>query len=235
MTRNLNLTSKQSQVLEFLRSYIKKHGESPTVPEMATALGLSSLRTVTQYLEALERRGLIRRARYQKRNITLLEDQGEEETVLVPVFASAGCGSLSIIAERKFDEFAPVAKSLMPSNKKSRLFVIRAVGDSMQDAGIYDGDLVLVEKTDDIVSNDIAVVIIDDTAVIKKITFANNIIVLHPVSGDAAFKPIILRRDYEIFGKVIDIIKKPIEEDYTVVPINEDPNSYGNDRFPPRG
>ncbi|MEK7498780.1 MAG: S24 family peptidase, partial [Patescibacteria group bacterium] len=74
------------------------------------------------------------------------KDMEKGETVQLPVFASAGCGSPSVIAERTFDEFIEVASNLITGKKKANLFVIRAMGNSMNEAGIEDGDYVLVER-----------------------------------------------------------------------------------------
>lgn len=178
-----------------------------------------SLRSVTQYFEALERKGLIRRKRHKKRGVELVEIFPSEEMVSVPVFASAGCGSPSVIAERTFDEFVTVSKKVVPNKKKERLYVIRAVGKSMEDAGIKDGDLVLVEQTGHAENNDLVVVIIEDTAVIKKISFANNVIILNPVTIDPEYRPMIMRRDFNIFGKVIQVINVERNNDYQIIPI----------------
>lgn len=214
------LTKNQQRVYQLLKGYIAKHGEAPTISEMADKLGVTSLRTVTQYLESLQRKGLIRRDRYVQRGIRLIEDQmPNDEFIMVPVFASAGCGSPSVIAERTFDEFIPISTSLA-NGKKENLFVIKAIGSSMVDAGIKDGDFVLVEMTEDVKTDDLVVAIIDDTAVIKQIRFANNAIILNPVTTSPEYQPIILKKDFQIFGKVIQTIKVE-KEDYQIVPIHE--------------
>ncbi len=213
------LTKKQLMVLDLIKDHIIKSGEPPILSELAKQLNLSSIRSVTQYLEALERKGLIKRDRYAKRGIRLIEDKKtSSETIQVPVFASAGCGSPSIIAERTFDEFISVSKDFT-DGKEDGLFVIKAIGGSMLDAGIKDGDMVLVQMTNDIHANDLVVAIIDDTAVIKKITFANNAVILNPVSHDSSYHPIILKQDFKVFGKVVRVIKVEKNEDYQVIPI----------------
>lgn len=225
MVRNRTLTKNQARVYEFVKLQLAKLGKAPTLSEIATELGVSSLRSVTQYLEALQRKGLIRRNKYAQRGIELIEDRsGTDEIVQVPVFASAGCGSPSIIAERKFDEYIPVSKSLIAD--RENVYVIRAVGESMIEAGIQDGDFVLTEMTSNVANGDLVVAIIDDTAVIKKITFANNAILLYSISNDPAFQPIILKRDFQVFGKVIQVIKVERGDDYQLI--------YEQEKYPYR-
>lgn len=224
MRENQTLTGKQEKVYGFIKGYISKQNEAPTVSEIAKEIRARSLRGVTQYLESLERKGLIQRDRYAKRGIRLVEhDPTHDELIPIRVFASAGCGSPSIIAERTFDEFAMVPKDLAP-DKKDDLFVIKAAGNSMLDAGIRDGDMVLVQMTNDVRANDLVVAIIDDTAVIKKITFANNAVILNPVSHNSSYHPIILKRDFKVFGKVVRVIKIEKNEEYHVVPLEESNN-----------
>lgn len=226
MKRRETLTKKQREVFELIKGRILKRGESPTLAELREKLEAKSMRTVTQYLEALQRKGLIRRDRYVARGIRLIENEEQSgEMVQVPVFASAGCGSPSVIAERTFDEFVTVTKDFA-EGKKNNLFVIRAMGNSMVDAGIRDGDMVLVEMTSDVRDNDLVVAIIDDTAVIKKIMHANNAVILNPVTHDPKFHPIILKRDFQIFGKVVKTIKVERGDDYQIVPLVESNRTY---------
>lgn len=217
--RNATLTSNQQRVYDFIRTRIYQDGQAPTLGEIAGEIEAGSLRSVTQYLESLERKGLIKRNRYAQRGIELIE-RGDEEFVTLPVFASAGCGSPSIIAERTFDEYIKVAKGFL-QGQQDDLFVIKASGRSMVDAGIADGSYVLVKMTEHVTPNDLVVAIVDDTAVIKKISFADNAVILSPVSPDKSYQPIIIMdRDFKVFGKVVKVIKVETEDDYQVVPLD---------------
>ncbi len=89
----------------------------------------------------------------------------------------------------------------------------------MVDAGIREGDYVLVELTEGVMENDLVVAVIDHFAVIKKIEYANNAVILKPVTSDASYKPIIMRRDFQIFGKVVDIIRFPQKGELEIVPL----------------
>jgi repressor LexA len=214
------LTDKQQQVFGFISDYINIHGISPTIDEIRQFIGVSSIRTAAQYLEALERKSLIRRDRNARRNIRIVDkDALEEQLVSVPVFASVGCGSPSVLTERIFDEFVQVSNALIKKVDKKDLFVIRAVGNSMRDAGVNDGDFVLVEKTKSVQNGDFVVTIIEDTAVLKKLTITKNAIILDPVTTDKSYPRIIMSRDFDIFGKMIDVIKVSNTEELQVVPV----------------
>jgi repressor LexA len=226
----IKLTDKQKQFYESLKRMIEKSGESPTVAELAQLMKFSSPRAVTQYLESLERKGLIERRRYERRGIRLRNFDGSESasagnvaTINVPVIASAGCDQMAIFAQRNFGDYICVATELLRGIKKDNVVCIKAVGDSMVDAGIKSGDYVLVEVVgrgeDTISDGHLVVAIVDGFAVIKKIEFASNAIILHPVSSDLQYKPIILRHDFEIFGKVIDVIRMKPKTEMDIVPL----------------
>ncbi len=220
------LTESQKRFYEALKVYINKNGRSPTVAELVKIMEFASPRSVTQYLQSLEEKGLIRRWRYKNRGIEILDSKKEpvnSQTVMIPVIASAGCDQMSIFAEQAFGDYICIAKELLAGKKKEKIFSLKAIGDSMNEAGVQSGDYVLVEATEDIRDNDLVVAIIDNFSVIKKITIVNNAIILNPVSSDPTYKPIILRRDFKIFGKVIDIIRTPQKGELEVVPIYETP------------
>lgn len=194
-------------------------GKPPTLQEIAKEIGAKSIRSVTQYLEILGNKGLIERNRYAQRGIKLIGGEcSSEELVTLPVFASAGCGSPSVIAQRTFDEFITVSSSLL-GTKRTNLYVIKAIGNSMKEAGISSGDFVLAEMTQDVSSGDDVVAIINDNAVIKRIAFADNAIILNPVSKNPKHRPIVMREDFRIFGKVLRTIR--VEPEYHIVPLEE--------------
>ncbi|PIR89506.1 MAG: repressor LexA [Candidatus Harrisonbacteria bacterium CG10_big_fil_rev_8_21_14_0_10_40_38] len=213
------LTQKQRRFYESLRKHIIETGESPTTNELMACMNLSSPRAVTQYLSVLEKKGLIFREKHAARGIRLREYADAVETVNIPVIASAGCDNVSVLAERNFGDFICVASDLLCGKRRDDVVSIKAIGDSMVDAGVCDSDYVLVELTQAVSDNDLVVTIVDHCAVIKKIQFANNAIVLHPVSSDPQYKPIILQRDYRIFGRVIDVIRMPQKGDLDIVPL----------------
>ncbi|MEK7478947.1 MAG: transcriptional repressor LexA [Patescibacteria group bacterium] len=215
------LTKRQNQVLKVIEAYIAKHDEPPTIPELQKLLKVSSTRTVTQYLESLEKKGFIARSKNKTRGIRLKDQSGDAygETFTFPVIGAAACGSLNVYAEESFNEFVQVARTIFGGKRRNEVIVIRALGLSMQDAGIRDGDLVLVELTDDVKNNDIVAAVIDGMAVIKKITFTKDAVVLNPVTSVGSYRQIIMRRDFKILGRVVHTIKASKQsEDIEVVP-----------------
>ena len=224
----IKLTGKQKEFYEALKKMIEKSGESPTVAELARLMKFSSPRAVTQYLESLERKGLIERRRYEHRGIRLRGFGGDGEagnvaTINIPVIASAGCDHMAIFAQRNFGDYICVATELLRGVKKDNVVCVKAVGDSMVDAGIKSGDYVLVEVTEAVEEGQLVVAIVDGFAVIKKIEFASNAVILRPVSPDPQYKPIILRRDFQIFGKVIDVIRIKPKAEMEIVPLYTQP------------
>lgn len=229
------LTKKQEKFYESLKRLVEKNGESPTIAELVRRMKFSSPRGVTQYLESLERKGLIERRRYEKRGIRLRGLGGETfgydinggrgnvATITIPVIASAGCDSVNVFAQRNFGDFICIAPELLQGRKKDDVVCVKAVGDSMLDAGIKPGDYVLVEVTEAVHENDLVVAIIDSFAVIKKIEFATNAVILHPVSSDPQYKPIIVSADFRIFGKVIDVIRVKPKTEMEIVPLYQGP------------
>jgi repressor LexA len=221
------LTKKQSQIYQLIKSRLWTTGKAPTLREIAQEIRVDSLRTVTQHLQALQKKGLIMRDRYARRGISLVEDTKlpGEEMIQVPIFASVGCGSPSVIAQRTYDEYIMVPPNMTGGNRDD-LFVIRAIGTSMQDAGISDGDYVLVRQTEDVQNGDPIVAIVDGNAVIKRIIFANGAVILNPDTQDPQHHPIVLKSgDLSIFGKVMRVIKIPKSDDYQIVPLDQENNA----------
>lgn len=205
------LTSKQKRVFDYICSCLEKTSVSPTIVELAEFLGVSSLRTVTQYLESLEKKGLIVRGHHKSRGIRLATyNDAEIETVTLPVLSSAGCDNMNVFAEQSYDEFITLDREFLNGNNPEKVVVFRAMGDSMKDGGIETGDLVLTEVTTDINQKDKVVAIVDGMALIKQINFTPNAVILSPMSHDSQFRPIIMKRNFQVFGKVIEVIKNSL-------------------------
>ena len=174
--------------------------------ELRQAFNLKSLRSVTQRIEALEHKGLIRRDPFQHRSIRLVEKaQAPAGFIEVPVIASAGCDAMDVYAQDEFGEYILVDKSLI--NVHTNIAAIKAVGDSMQDAGIRNGDYVIVEVTEHAQDGDRVVAVVGNMAVIKRYTRSGDVVVLNPENKDGGYSPIIVsQEDSKIFGKVLSVI-----------------------------
>ncbi len=211
MNRLVSLTPAQKETLALIQKHTETFGKAPTISEMASTLKLSSLRSVTQRLESLERKGLISRDRFKHRSVSLIDgvaSQMSSDLIQVPVIASAGCDAMDVYAEQSFGEYIVVDKSLIGGRKDStNIAAVRAVGDSMQDAGIHSGDYVIVEVTDQVENGDRVVAILGNMAVIKRFSRVDEVVYLNPENKYGTYHPIVVREeDSRVFGKVLSII-----------------------------
>ncbi len=207
------LTSKQKRVLENISLYIQAKGEPPTLEELRKNLGFKSLRTVTQYIEARERKGYMVRRKYARRNIELrpIDALGRTETLVsVPVVANVGCDDLSTFAQEQYDEFLQVDKKIVEQN--GDIVAVRAVGDSMLDAGINSGDYILVQFTDNVKSGDRVAAIVGDMVTVKRLERRDGVTILYPENKDPKYKPIVLREDFKIAGRVLCVIPAAVAD-----------------------
>ena len=209
MPIKIRITQKQEETLDFIKNFITRNGESPTITQLSGGLGLKSLRSVTQRLEALEAKGLIKRDRFRHRGISLLNPldptMAPKGTERIPVIASAGCDTMQVYAQEQYDEFLMVDKQLLDPRKE--IVAIKAVGNSMVDYGLHNGDYALVEVTENIQNGDRVVAIVGDMAVIKKFKKVTGAIILESESKGNDYPPIILKEGFsKIFGKVLNII-----------------------------
>ncbi len=214
------LTFKQQRVLNVVREYLSSENRSPTLEQLRSNLGFSSLRTVTQYLDILERKGYIVRRKNASRNIELRNVDGAWGTVSIPVIANVGCDDLSVFAQQEADEFLEVDKRIV-DEEDGDIVAVRAIGDSMNDAGINTGDYVLIRFTDQVENGDRVAAIVNDMVTVKRLERRDGMTILWPQSKDPKFKPIILKEDFKIAGKVLCIIPAPQMEMTEVVPLSK--------------
>lgn len=188
--------------------------------EVCADLECKSVRTATQYLDVLERKGYIKRYKNVARNIELLDTDSEgapNQTISVPVVASVGCDDLSVFANEEYDEFIEVDRSI--SENPQEIVAVRAMGDSMVDAGIHSGDYILVQFTDNFNNGDRVAAVVNGMVVVKRYERQGDHIVLRPESKDPKYKPIILTEDFKLTGKVLCVITSPAAEMTEVVPL----------------
>lgn len=219
-----SLTGKQKRVLDNIQLYISAKGEPPTLDELRKNLGFKSLRTVTQYIEALERKGYILRRKHARRSIELRAVDAEGTNAMlvsVPVVANVGCDDLSVFAQEQSDEFLQVDKQIV-DEANGEIVAVRAVGDSMIDAGVKSGDYILVQFTDKVKSGDRVAAIIGDMVTVKRLERRNGVTILYPENKDPKYKPIVLRDDFKIAGRVLCVIPASVAEFNDVVPVAVD-------------
>jgi len=212
------LTSRQQDIYSYIRQSLEEQKESPTLEELRRFINVGSLNTVVQHLVALEHKGYILRRKHAKRNIELREMHRDQFlTTSVPVVASVGCDDLSVCANEQYDESIEVDKNLI--TEKGSVVAVRAIGNSMNEADIHNGDYVLISLTDHVENGDRVAVIVGDIVTIKRFERKNGITILRPESTDPKYKPIILRDDFKIQGKVICSIPASSMDITEIVPI----------------
>jgi repressor LexA len=214
------LSYKQKRVLDNIRLYVEARGQPPTLEELSSNLGLRSVRTVVQYLEILEQKGYIVRRKGAWRNIELRNADGGWGTVSIPVVANVGCDDLSVYANERADEFIEVDKQIV--EESGEIVAVRAVGDSMNDAGINSGDYILVQFTDNVQNGDRVAAIVGDMVTVKRLERRDGVTILYPESKDPKYKPIILREDFKITGKVLCVIPANSTIESDIIPLAED-------------
>ena len=201
------LTKRQNEILDFIKSYIVKYGYPPTVREIGAALGVSSPATIHAHLENLEEKGVIKRKETKNRAIELLVDnefaKKEEEVVEVPLLGKITAGN-PIEAIQNPGEYFSLPAYLIPKNKE--VFTLKVSGESMINAGILDGDIVIVERQNTARNGQIVVAMTEENEVTLKTFYKeSNYFRLQPEND--TMDPIILDQ-VSILGIAIGLYRK---------------------------
>lgn len=199
------LTNKQNQVLDYIKQSIAKNGFPPTVREIGSALGLSSSATVHAHITTLENKGYLKRVGAKNRAIELLvkNEYEKEDVVDVPLLGKVTAGS-PIEAIEMPDEFFTLPSYLIPAKKE--VFTLRVSGESMINAGVHDGDIVIVQRQQVANNGDMVVAMTEDNEVTLKTFYKEDgYFRLQPENDTMA--PIILDK-VTIVGKAIGLYRK---------------------------
>jgi len=200
------LTRRQEQILDFIRSEIHRKGYPPSVREIGEAVGLSSSSTVHAHLAALERHGYIRRDPTKPRALEVLDFRDTERGVdprsvtAVPLVGAVAAGQ-PILAAENIEATLPLPAEFAGDST----FVLRVRGDSMVEAGILDGDYVVVRQQQTADNGDIVVALVEDEATVKRFYRESDRIRLQP--ENRAMEPIYVR-DARILGKVVALFRR---------------------------
>lgn len=201
------LTKRQEEILNYIKKYIVSHGYPPTVREIGKDLNLSSPATIHTHLSNLEKKGYIRKEETKNRAIELLVnnefDEKEENIVEVPLLGKITAGSPIEAIERP-DEYFSLPSYLIPKNKE--VFTLNVSGCSMINAGILDGDIVIVERTNTARNGEIVVAMTDENEVTLKTYYKENGYFRLQPENDT-MDPIILQ-NVTILGKAIGLYRK---------------------------
>ncbi len=197
------ITSKQQEILQYIKDTILGKGYPPTVREICEAVHLKSTSSVHSHLETLERNGFIRRDPTKPRAMEILDDTfglTRREMVQVPVIGTVAAGQ-PILAEENVEDYFPVPANMLPN---SQTFMLRVKGESMINAGILEGDQIIVEQTSDARNGDIVVALIEDSATVKRFYKEEGHYRLQPEND--AMEPIIVS-ELNILGKVVGLFR----------------------------
>ena len=197
------ISAKQLEILEYIKSQILERGFPPSVRDICEAVHLKSTSSVHSHLETLEKNGYIRRDPTKPRAIEILDESfnfTRREMVNVPIIGRVAAGE-PILAEQNVENYFPIPMEFMPNNQT---FMLKVRGESMINAGIFDGDYVLVEQMQTDHNGDMVVALIEDGATVKTFYREEGVIRLQPEND--ALEPIIVR-DVQIMGKVIGVFR----------------------------
>ena len=199
-----HLNPKERAVYEFIIDTIRKEGFSPSVRDIKIALNIKSTSTVHSYLEKLEKKGYIQKEAGKSRTIRVdnVDASGRRTSIKVPVLGrvTAGIPILAVENHEGYIDFPIYRQSYL----NARLFALKIRGDSMIDAGIMNGDYIVVEKKNYADNGEIVVALIDDEATVKKYYAEDGSIRLQPCNQ--SMRPIIVK-DATVLGKVISVLR----------------------------
>ena len=197
------ISPKQQEILDYIKSQILERGFPPAVRDICDAVHLKSTSSVHSHLETLEKNGFIRRDPTKPRAIEILDDSfnfTRREMVNVPMIGRVAAGE-PILAEQNIENYFPIPMEFMPNNQT---FMLKVKGESMINAGIFDGDLVLVEQCQTARNGEMVVALIEDGATVNTFYKEKDAIRLQPEND--SMDPIIVT-DVKILGKVIGVFR----------------------------
>ncbi len=197
------ISAKQKEILEYLKSQIISRGYPPAVREICEAVKLKSTSSVHSHLETLEKNGYIRRDPSKPRAIEIMDDifnLTRRETVNVPIVGTITAGQ-PILAVENIEGYFPIPTEYMPNEET---FMLKVKGESMINAGIFDGDKILVKKQPTASNGEIVVALIDDSVTVKTFYKENGYYRLQPEND--SMDPIIVP-ELNILGKVIGLFR----------------------------
>jgi repressor LexA len=202
---DLDLTKRQKEIFDFIRRYAAKTGYPPTVREIGKAVGLHSSSTVHAHLANLEKIGLLRRDPSKPRAIELLFDRAKK-TILpgdsgIPLVGNVAAGE-PIVAEENIEEYIEIPDVI---GGEEGDYILRVRGESMKDAGIFDGDYAVVRPAEEAEDGEIVVALIGDEATVKRFFQEDDHIRLQP--ENEAMEPI-KSPDVTVLGRVVGVLRK---------------------------
>lgn len=201
------LTVRQKEILRYIIDEVRRNGYPPSVREIGQAVGLSSSSTVHAHLTNLEKKGYLKRGQALPRAIGIVKDQSgamtpdKRRVFEVPLVGRIAAGE-PLLAEENIEEYIPLPAEFA---REEESFMLRVVGESMIDAGIMDGDYVVVRKQPTVNNGEIAAVMVEDSATVKRFYKERTQIRLQP--ENRTMQPI-LTKQASVLGRVIAVLRR---------------------------
>ena len=195
-----NTDAKVTQVYNYVKNYLEQNSFPPSVREICAEVGIKSTATAYAYLEKLQKQGLITKTPDKKRAFSLTQKANTYESIPLVGVVTAG---IPLLAVENFENYYPLPPEF--NNSENDLFMLRVQGDSMIEAGIYDGDKIIVKRQNTADNGDIVVALIEDSSTVKRFFKRDGKIVLHP--ENQALSDIVLD-DVVILGIVQGLYRK---------------------------
>jgi len=196
-----DISTRQQEILDYIRDTVADRGYPPSVREIGEAVGLSSPSTVHSHLSTLEATGHLRRDPTKPRAIEIL-DEGPSNVRNVPLVGRIAAGS-PILAEEDIEDVIPLPTELVGDGP---IFMLRVKGESMIEAGILDGDYVVIHRQPDALDGEIVAALIDgEEATVKRLQRREGAVILH--SENPTFEPMVFTEGVELIGKVVAVFR----------------------------
>ena len=198
-----NLTTRQQEIFEYVKTYAREHGYPPTVRDIGKAIGLTSSSTVHAHLANLEKLGVLKRDPTKPRALEVLVDKAKSVVTPngLPLVGQVAAGQ-PVLADENIQEYVPVPQIAGGDEGE---FVLRVRGDSMKDAGIFDKDYVVVRPQNTATNGQIVVAMLEGEATVKRFFKEKQRVRLQPEND--ALEPI-YARDVEIVGRVVGVCRR---------------------------
>jgi repressor LexA len=199
----LNLTKRQQEIFDYVKQHVGEHGYPPTVRDIGKAIGLTSSSTVHAHLANLEKLGLLRRDPTKPRAIEVLKDKARQVVAPpgLPVVGQVAAGQ-PVLADENIEEYVPVPGIAGGDDGE---FVLRVKGDSMKDAGILEGDFVIVRRQETAGDGDIVVALVGEEATVKRFFREDDHVRLQP--ENETMEPI-RTREAQVLGRVVGLCRR---------------------------
>ena len=196
------INAKLQQVMDFIRNYTKENGYPPSVRDICSGIGVSSTATIYYYLTKLEEQGLLTKTPYRNRSIGIVDAEPKSsKAISVPLIGKISAGE-PILAIENMEEVYPLPAGIFHGEN---LFMLRVKGDSMIEAGIFDGDYLVVQPQSDARHRDIVVALLGENTTVKRLLKQDGKAILHPENARLSD---IVPAELEILGVVVGSLRK---------------------------